>query len=548
MRARALVSLLAGVLLAALAAPYNVAAVEELPEVPNDPLWAEQWALADSPGVAINLLEGWRYGRGEGVVIAVLDSGVIAHPEFAGRMLPGYDFVSNPAVANDGGGRDSNPTDPGDWVTREEVASGDFGEKCKVSDSVWHGTHVAGIALAAANNGKGIAGVAPLALLLPVRVVGKCGGSSRDLTDGLRWAAGLSVSGVPDNGNPADVINISLGGEQSCSASLQRAVEEVIATGAMIVVAVGNEAVDASLYAPANCFGTVTVGAVMRSGTYAWYSNTGAYVDLSAPGGDVNAPIISSVDRGRRGPIGSGYAALYGTSMAAPHLAGVLAIARGYDPQTPSEALLEVLFANLAPFADSSRNPQNPYCSAGGCGIGVLDAGIFLAALEARAAPSIEQTLPAGLIVGASVAGEILVDGMAAEDVTTQTPEICEFSGGVLTGLTRGVCTLSLRRPGTATVKPIDVQQSISVTGLAATITHQLPISMRLGQQVRLHAAVDSGGVLTYRSRTPEICKVGAKGLVTPLGRGECVLRIRAAAAGQYDAARLTAITRVRRL
>jgi len=280
------------------AAAPAAAAVEERPGVPNDPRWSQQWNLAANPGVGIDVREAWRYGCGKGTVLAVVDSGIIAHPEFEGRILPGYDFISNSRIANDGDGRDPDPTDPGDWVSKEDVESGSFDEDCKESPSDWHGTHVAGIALAAADNGVGIAGIAPLAELLPVRVMGKCGGTDRDLIDGMRWAAGLEVSGAPVNENPADVINLSLGGEGSCSGSLQSAVDEITALGVMIVASVGNEAKDASLYSPANCFGPATVGALTASGTLATYSNFGNFVDVGAPGGDTGAQIISTVDRG----------------------------------------------------------------------------------------------------------------------------------------------------------------------------------------------------------------------------------------------------------
>ena len=185
----ALLTLGLAALLALSAAPQVTTAVEPLPGAPNDSRWGQQWNLAANPGVGVGVREAWRYGRGKGTVLAVVDSGITAHPEFEGRILPGYDFVSSARYANDGDGRDADPSDPGDWVSKEEVDSGEFNEDCPESPSDWHGTHVAGIALAAANNGVGIAGIAPLAKLLPVRVVGKCGGTERDLIDGIRRRA-----------------------------------------------------------------------------------------------------------------------------------------------------------------------------------------------------------------------------------------------------------------------------------------------------------------------------------------------------------------------
>jgi serine protease len=541
---QALVAAGLAALLAASVAPQAAAAVEPLGGAPNDPRWSQQWNLAANPGVGVDVREAWRYGRGKGTVLAVVDSGIIAHPEFEGRILPGYDFISSTRVANDGDGRDEDPSDPGDWVSKEDVDSGNFDEDCKESNSDWHGTHVAGIALADADNGVGIAGIAPLAKLLPVRVIGKCGGTDRDLIDGIRWAAGLEVSGVPVNRNPADVINLSLGGEGSCSGGLQSAVDEITALGVMIVASVGNEAKDASLYSPANCFGTATVGALTVSGTLATYSNFGNFVDLSAPGGDTGSQIISTVDRGTTTAIGPGYAAYRGTSMAAPHLSGVLLIARGYDPLTPNDALYEVLFNNLAPFVPASGSYA---CSVGYCGSGALDAGRFLAALEARPAPLIDRTLPTSVTFGGSAEGAILIDGAPASDLTVTTPQTCAYDGVALSGLARGVCTLTIQRPGTTLAKPLDYLVNIEVGGLTPTITHTLPSKIRLGKSARLNAIADSAGTLTYKSRTPKTCKVGSAGKVTALSRGTCRVRINVAANGDYDAGKLVVFAPVRR-
>ena len=540
----ALLTLGLAALLALSAAPQVTTAVEPLPGAPNDSRWGQQWNLAANPGVGVGVREAWRYGRGKGTVLAVVDSGIIAHPEFEGRILPGYDFVSSARYANDGDGRDADATDPGDWVSKEDVESGNFDEDCKESPSDWHGTHVAGIALADADNGVGIAGIAPLAKLLPVRVIGKCGGTDRDLIDGMRWAAGLEVSGVPVNRNPADVINLSLGGEGSCSSGLQSAVDEIVALGVMIVAAVGNEAKDASLYSPANCDATITVGALTVNGTLATYSNYGSFVNVAAPGGDTGALIMSTVDRGTTTPVGAGYASYGGTSMAAPHLSGVLLIARGYDPLTPSDALYEVLFSNLAPFVPASGSYA---CSVGYCGNGALDAGRFLAALEARPAPLIDRTLPTSVTFGGSAEGAILIDGTPASDIQVTTPETCAYDGSALSGLARGVCTLSIQRPGSAVSKPLEYLVNIEVGGLTAAITHTLPGTLRAGKSARLNASVDSGGALTYKSRTPKVCRVGSAGKVTALSRGTCRVRINVSANGDYDASKLVVFTAVRR-
>ena len=189
-----------------------ISAVVALPPAaaPNDTYWAKQANLGPSGSNGVNVLGAWPYSRGAGVVVAVIDTGYVAHPELNGRVLPGYDFISDARSARDGDGRDPNPRDEGDWVSQVEIDSGEVEADCEAGASSWHGTHVASIALAAANNGIGLAGIAPEAQLLPVRAIGRCSGSERDIADAIRWAAGGEVSGAPENEHPADVINLSL--------------------------------------------------------------------------------------------------------------------------------------------------------------------------------------------------------------------------------------------------------------------------------------------------------------------------------------------------
>jgi serine protease len=258
--------------------------------VPTDPRYIDQWhykepnpATDNEPG-GINLPGAWDITTGgTGVVIAVVDTGILpGHTDFSGRTVPGYDFVSDTVIANDGGGRDSDPTDPGDWVTAGESADATsilFG--CPIGNSSWHGTHVAGTTGAAANNGAGGVGVNWVSKILPVRVLGKCGGFLSDIVDGMLWAAGLADSGLPDNlvnANPADVLNLSLGGPGACGTTEQNAIDQIVAAGKVVVVAGGNSSTSLDLFSesPANCSGVITVAATTRTGGRASYSSFGS--------------------------------------------------------------------------------------------------------------------------------------------------------------------------------------------------------------------------------------------------------------------------------
>ncbi len=299
-------------------------------------------------------------------MVAVIDTGILPHTDLAGRTVPGYDFIADTFVANDGNGRDNNPADPGDWVDIGECGATQF------DASSWHGTHVAGTIGAASNNGVGVAGVNWNAKILPVRVLGKCGGYTSDIVDGMRWAAGLSVSGVPANANPADVINMSLGGSGSCSTTEQNAINAIVAAGTAVVVAAGNSNDDASGYSPASCSGVITVASNDRYGDRAWYSNYGSTVEVTAPGGDttiLSDGVLSTLDGGTTTPANNNsYAYYQGTSMAAPHEAGLASLVLGQNPgMTPSQ-LLSHLQATARPF------PSGSSCNTSICGAGIVDA------------------------------------------------------------------------------------------------------------------------------------------------------------------------------
>jgi Subtilase family len=330
--------------------------------------------LQDAPNATygIHLPGAWAITTGTTqIVIAVLDTGVLySHPDLAHRLLPGYDFISDPTRANDGAGRDADATDPGNWVTKAEATSTYAG--CYETNSGWHGTQMAGIIGAEANNQYGISGINWASPLLPVRVLGKCGGHLSDIVDGLRWAAGLPVLDVPPNAHPARVINVSLGAPDVCSPLLQNAIDEVTQRGAIVVVSAGNRAFNALYQTPANCNNVLVVGGTDQHGERGSYSNYGGSVHISAPGGD---PANANVDRiAVTSNLGSTQAQTHtigwvlGTSPAAAQVSGVVSLMLA---QRPSLTLKEIIFllgktATLFP-ADGS-------CALLGCGLGAVNA------------------------------------------------------------------------------------------------------------------------------------------------------------------------------
>jgi len=312
---------------------------------PNDPRFGEQWGLSGAYG--IKAAEAWENATGEGVVVAVLDTGIASHSDLDANVLPGYDFIDDTAVANDGDGRDGDASDPGDWVTANQCG-GSHGAQ----NSSWHGTHVAGTVAAVANNGKGVAGVAPAARIVPVRVLGRCGGYTSDIADAIVWAAGGQVAGVPANAYPAEVINLSLGGAGTCGSTMQNAINSATGKGATLVVAAGNSNINVGSASPANCNNVIAVAASDSGGKRSIWSsiqqsNHGPLVDIAAPG----SSILSTLNSGSKGPAGESYASYGGTSMAAPHVAGVVALVQQVSSPVRTPMQVEALIkATATPF------------------------------------------------------------------------------------------------------------------------------------------------------------------------------------------------------
>ena len=404
---------------------------------PNDTLYGAgvggdgpavgQWYLrAPSASVksSINAESAWGVTTGSAdVIVAVLDSGVrFEHPDLlklasGGNLLDGYDMISEDhdssnrplgsfASANDGNGRDADASDPGDWVTQAEANSGPLAG-CRVEGSSWHGTQTAALIGALTNNGSGMASVGRRVRVLPVRVLGKCGGFDSDIIAGMRWAAGLDIAGVPHNNNPAWVINMSLGGAGACSAAYSDAVAAVNAAGTVVVASSGNSEGHA-VSTPADCPGVIAVSGLRHVGTKVGFSDIGPEISISAPGGncvnDVGAclyPILTASNTGTTGPSGSTYTTSFGvpslgTSFSAPLVAGTVALMLSADSTLSTTQVRALLQSTARPFPTSgaTNNDGSPvlqctapqvnvnqdqcYCTTSTCGAGMLDAGAAL--------------------------------------------------------------------------------------------------------------------------------------------------------------------------
>ncbi len=330
---------------------------------PNDTEYTKQWDLYESTA-GMNLPGAWDKTTGSGVTVAVIDTGYVAHSDLAANIVGGYDFIADTTVANDGSGRDSNPADPGDWTAAGECAAGD-----PAGTSSWHGTHVAGTIAAVTNNSKGVAGVAYGAKVSPLRVLGKCGGYDSDIIDAITWASGGTVSGVPANTNVAKVINMSLGGGGACTSATQSAINAAVNRGTTVVVAAGNSNANAANYSPASCNNVISVAATNRAGSRSYYSNFGSVVDIAAPGGETRTVetggILSTLNAGTSTPGSESYDYYQGTSMAAPHVAGLAALVK-----SASSALTPAQIES----AIKTNSRALPGTCSGGCGAGLADA------------------------------------------------------------------------------------------------------------------------------------------------------------------------------
>ncbi len=510
---------------------------------PNDPLYPAgqtttpvvgQWYLRAPDATivsAINAVSAWDVTTGHSsVVVAVLDTGIRPdHPDLQGKLFPGYDFIHDTPTANDGDGRDADPSDPGDGVTQADVDNQVPG--CTTSDignSSWHGTQTAGLIGAATNNGTGMASVGRDVMLLPLRVLGKCGGYDSDIIDAMRWAAGIAVSAVPTNTHPAKVINLSLGSSGSCSAAYQDAVSQVNAAGVVVVVAAGNEGV--AVGTPANCAGVIAVAGVRHTGTKVGYSDLGPEVAISAPAGNcVNLtgtclfPLLSTSNSGTSGPVASIYTsgganAAFGTSFSAPLVAGTAGLMLSLDSTLTPTQIRTMLAQGARVFptsggsagvnacvAPTSTAQDECYCTASTCGAGLLDAAGALKAVLLRPNISASATsVTTGTPVTLDGSGSRAIDGAS---IATYSWAITGGSNIAGLGSTNAATTtVNTTSPGTVTVALTVTDSAGRQNTASATITVTAPVASSGGgafDPLGLAGVLLAAFVLSWSRRSP---------------------------------------------
>lgn len=515
--------------------------------VVSDPLFAGgpgvspaagQWYL-QAPNAAVvssvNAESAWALTTGRAdIVVAVLDSGVrFNHPDLDGKLLAGHDFVSEAITSNDGDGRDANPTDPGDWITESENATSPTFGGCGVQDSSWHGTQVAGLVGAATNNATGMAGMGRHVRVLPVRVLGKCGGYDADIVAGMRWAGGLHVDGVPDNPTPARVINMSLGETGSCIAGADPtrpgiarlyldAISELRQKGVVVIASAGND--NGAVNMPANCAGIIAVGGLRHAGDKSGFSSLGSEVAIAAPAGNcVNAtgeclyPILSTINTGRTGPecpgytTGSGTQGL-GTSFSAPLVSGTVALMLSAQPTLTPMQVQSLLQSTARAFparpagatapacsTDTTVSQIECHCTTATCGAGMLDAG---AAVRAAAGTSLVARLGDGS-TRVAMNGSVTLDARgsstgAGRTVTgyqwriTDGTTLAGFSGST----TGSTAVLNALGSGLAMVE-LTVTDSSGATSRSAAVLRTGPVpAAACGPDANDAMASDGGGAV----------------------------------------------------
>jgi serine protease len=425
---------------------------------PNDTEYAKQWDLFESTA-GMNVPAAWPTSTGSGVTVAVIDTGYVTHSDLAANIVAGYDFITDTAVSVDGDGRDSNPADPGDYYAANECGTG-----IGASNSSWHGTHVAGTIAAATNNSKGIAGIAYGAKISPLRVLGKCGGYDSDIIDAITWASGGTVSGVPANGNIAKVINMSLGGDGACTSATQSAITAAVNRGTTVVVAAGNDNDNVANHSPGNCNNVISVAATNRAGAKASYSNYGSLVDISAPGGQTSTGtangIYSTLNSGTKTPSTESYAYYQGTSMATPHIAGLVALMKSANSSLTPAQIESAVKTNARALPGS--------CS-GGCGAGLADAAKTVQAVSGSGTTT-GTTFSSTAAVSVPDAGAAVESSIAVNGRSGSASSALQV-GVDITHTFRGDLVLDLVAPDGSTYRLKSASTSDSADDVKATYT-----------------------------------------------------------------------------
>ncbi|MBC2902044.1 S8 family peptidase [Streptomyces cupreus] len=454
---------------------------------PNDTEYSKQWDLFEATA-GMNVPGAWDVATGTGVTVAVIDTGYVTHSDLAANIVGGYDFISDATVAGDGGGRDSNPADPGDWTAANQCASGD-----PAYDSSWHGTHVAGTIAAVTNNSKGVAGIAYGAKVSPLRVLGKCGGYDSDIIDAITWASGGTVSGVPANTNVAKVINMSLGGSGACTTATQNAINAAVNRGTTVVVAAGNSNANAANYSPASCSNVISVAAADRQGNRSYYSNYGTVVDIAAPGGETNSVtangILSTLNAGAQGPGAESYEYYQGTSMAAPHIAGLAALMKSANSALTPAQIESAIKTNSRALAGT--------CS-GGCGAGLADAAKTVQAVSGGSTGGTTFTSTSAVAIpdSSTVESPIAVSGR-----TGNAPSALQV-GVDITHTYRGDLVIDLVAPDGTSYRLKSASSSDSADNVVATYTVNASSEVANGTwklRVQDTAAQDTGTLNSWK-------------------------------------------------
>ena len=508
---------------------------------PNDSLFAtQQWYLQNSATTpaAIDAVTAWDTTTGSStLVIADLDTGVrYDHPDLlatsspGGRLLPGYCFITDSFTANNTACPGPDASDPGDWVTSTDITN--HPNECggaTASNSSWHGTRTAGLLGAITNNMMGIAGVTWQTPILPVRVLGKCGGFDSDITTAMLWAAGISVAGAPANTHPAKVINMSFGATSTCPPTYTDVISQLTAKGVLVVVSAGNEG--GPVDAPANCPGVAAIAGIRQVGTKVGYSSLGPEIALSAPAGNcVNTspgsaclfPITTTFNTGTTTPDPNGNTYTdqvnnpnLGTSFSAPLVSGIGALMAAVNSSLNSCRLISRLREGALPFPQTSTTTTTMchvpagandiqgsecICTLDGktCGAGMANApGALKAAVRPVAAVTVPSTVTAGQAVmlqgGASAAmpghtittyqwASVGAQSLTIQGGTTSTATVTAPSCGLAT--VRLTVTDDLNRQDTADVvisptsATTTAPTSVSATGACSTTPATIQVAV----------------------------------------------------------------------